>query len=190
MRIGRVLGVAAAAGMAYALVVRGALTLDVGVGRRVRPLGPIRMHVAASPETVFDVVAAPYLGRTPRAMQDKIEVLERGSDLVLAAHFTRAGFLTATTVETVRFERPHRVHFRLLRGPVPHVLETFELGPAADGGTDFEYIGELGTDFGPVGAWWGGVVADTWVRTVEESLEGIRAEAERRGSRKPGAGLP
>ena len=47
--------------------------------------------------------------------------------MVLAAHYTRSGRLTTTTVETVRFERPERIWFRLLRGPVPHVLERFEL---------------------------------------------------------------
>ena len=116
----------AAAGV-YALLVRGALTLDLGVGRRVRPLGPIERVIAAPPETVFDVIAAPYLGRTPRALQDKLDVWERGSDMALAAHMTTTGRLTTTTVETVRFERPHRIDFRLLRGPVPHVVETYEL---------------------------------------------------------------
>lgn len=186
----RALVVAARVAGAYVLVVRGALTLDVGVGRRLRSLGPIRLTIAAPPEVVFDVIAAPYLGRTPRAMQGKIEVLERGSDMVLAAHSTPAGRLTAVTVETVRFERPHRVHFRLVRGPVPYVVETFELRPAPGGNTDFEYTGELGTDFGVVGAWWGEIVADKWERTVRESLEGARTEAERRGSRRPPTGVP
>jgi hypothetical protein len=27
----------------------------------------------------------------------------------------------------VRFERPERITFRLVRGPVPHVVETYEL---------------------------------------------------------------
>ncbi|MEX1008422.1 MAG: SRPBCC family protein [Acidimicrobiia bacterium] len=187
MKLVRALGIVAGAAAAYTLVVRGALTLDLGIGRRVRPLGPIRMPIDAPPDVVFDVIAAPYLGRTPRAMEAKVEVLERGSDMVLAAHYTPTGMLTATTV---RFERPLRVHFRLLRGPVPHVVETFELRANAEGGTDFEYTGELGTDFGAVGSWWGGIVADKWERTVQESLDGIRAEAERRGSRRPGAGLP
>ncbi|MBA3429095.1 MAG: SRPBCC family protein, partial [Actinobacteria bacterium] len=126
----------------YVLVVRGALTLDLGIGRRTRPLGP---HIAAPPEVIFEIVAAPYLGRTPRAMRDKLQVWERSSDMALAAHFTSAGRLTTTTVETVRFERPHRVSFRLLRGPVPHVVETYELQSVADG-TEFVYSGELGTD--------------------------------------------
>jgi hypothetical protein len=30
-------------------------------------------------------------------------------------------------VETVRFTPPERVDFRLVRGPVPHVVETFLL---------------------------------------------------------------
>ena len=163
----------------YVLLVRGALTLDLGVGRRLRPLGPLTRTIAAPPETVFDVVATPYLGRTPRAMQDKLEVWERGSDMALAAHFTPAGRLTATTVETVRFERPHRVTFRLLRGPVPHVTETFELRAVPEG-TEFVYAGELGTDLWGLGAWWGERVAQAWEGAVVQSLEAIQGEAERR----------
>jgi hypothetical protein len=99
----------AGAGAGYVLVTRGALTLDLGIGRRVRPLGLAPVEIAAPPETVFDVVATPYLGRTPRAIGEKLEVLERGTDMVLAAHYTPLGRrLTASTVETVRFESPER----------------------------------------------------------------------------------
>src|SRR5918997_1368809 len=163
-----------------ALVARAGLTLDIGIGRRIRPLGPIALDIAAPPEVVFDVIAAPYLGRTPRALHGKLEVLERGADLVLAAHFTPvAPGLKVTTVETVRFERPQRISFRLVKGPVPHVLEHYELR-ASDGGTAFEYRGELGTDLWALGAVWGNVVAPSWERTVERSLETFRTEAERR----------
>ena len=174
-----ILGVLAAGAGGYVLLVRGALTLDLGVGRRVRPLGPIERTIAAPPETVFDVIAAPYLGRTPRAMRDKLEVWERSSDMALAAHMTVTGRLTTTTVESVRFERPHRISFRLVRGPVPHVSETYELHPA-DGGTAFTYAGELGTDLWALGSWWGERVAAQWERAVAGSLEAIAVEAERR----------
>jgi Polyketide cyclase / dehydrase and lipid transport len=174
-----IIGLLAAAAGGYVLVVRGALTLDLGVGRRVRPLGPIERTIAAPPETVFDVIAAPYLGRTSRAMHDKLQVWERGSDMALAAHFTPVGGLTATTVEAVRFERPHRISFRLLRGPVPHVRETYELRPAA-GGTEFVYSGELGTDGWRLGQWVGDRAAGPWERTVASALDSIQAEAERR----------
>lgn len=182
-----ILGFVAAGAGAYALVFRGALTLDLGVGRRVRPLGPIERAIAAPPETVFDVIAAPYLGRTPRAMRDKLDVWERGSDMALAAHMTTTGRLTTTTVETVRFDRPGRVSFRLLRGPVPHVVETYELR-AARTGTEFTYSGEIGTDFWRLGSWWGDRVAAPWERAVADSIESIAAEAERRATaRAPAA---
>jgi hypothetical protein len=167
-----------------ALVARAGLTLEIGVGRRLRPLGPIALEIAAPPELVFDVIAAPYLGRAPRALRGKLEVIERGADLVLAAHYTAvAPGLTVTTVETVRFERPRRVTFRLVKGPVPHVLERYELR-ASGTGTAFEYRGELGTDLWALGAWWGAVVAPSWERTVATSLDGIRSEAERRAHRR------
>ena len=168
----------------WALLVRGSLTVDLGVGRRHRQLGPLRVRIAAPREVVYDVVSSPYLGRTPRALRSKLEVLERGEDVVLAAHYTRAYGLTATTVETVRFEPPERVHFRLVRGPVPHVVEQFELREVDDG-TELEYSGELGTDFWAAGALWGAAVARTWVATVESSLASVKDEAERRASRKP-----
>lgn len=182
MRLRAVAGIAGLGGLLWALVVRGSLSLDLGVGRRYRPLGPLRVPIAAPREVVFDVVSSPYLGRTPRALRAKLEVLERGADLVLAAHYTRAYGLTATTVETVRFEPPERVHFRLVRGPVPHVVEQFVLHETSDG-TELEYAGELGTDLWAIGSWWGAAVARKWVETVESSLSEVKAEAERRTGR-------
>ena len=172
--------VAGAAVGAYRLMVAGALTLDVGVGRRVRPLADIDVDIAAPRTLVYDVIASPYLDRTPRAMADKLEVLERGSDMVLAAHHTDlGGGRRATTVETVRFDRPARVDFRLVRGPVPHVTEQFLLDEH-DGGTTLRYRGELATDLWAAGAWWGDRVATAWEAVVTASLQTIKQEAERR----------
>ena len=130
------------------------------------------------------MVARPYLGRASRALREKVEVVERGEDLVLAAHRTPAYGLTATTVETVRFEPPERVHFRLLRGPVPYVVERFELNEI-EGGTVVAYEGELGTDLWALGALWGAAVARTWVSTVAGSLAAVKEEAERQAARRP-----
>ena len=163
----------------YRLAAAGNLTLDTGIGRRLQPLGPVDFDIAAPREVVFDVIAAPYLGRTPRALESELSVWERGSDMVLAAHFTEVKCGTATTVETVRFERPERVHFRVVRGPVPHVVESFAL-TELDGGTRLTWQGELGTDFWAAGSWWGGRVARQWDRAVRRSMRAIIAEAERR----------
>jgi hypothetical protein len=178
-------GVPAVAGVlagGYLGLVTGAVPVDLGIGRRVRPLGPLTVVIAAPQERVFEVIAAPYLGRQPKAVADKIRILERGADMVLAAHRTpvHAGRVVATTVETVRFSRPDRVDFRLVRGPVPHVVERFDL-TADDHGTRLEYRGELGTDLWAFGARWGAVVARTWEQSVAGSLDKIKTEAERVG---------
>lgn len=182
MRAPGMITVAVVGGLGYRLLVSGALTVDTGWGRTTRPLGPFEMDIAAPPEVVFDVIADPYLDRTPRAMADKLEVVERGTDLVLAAHRTpvRRG-LVATTLETVRFSRPDRVDFRLVRGPVPHVVEHFLLH-RRESGTTLEYGGELGADFWSAGRWWGDLVARKWEATVRESFSAVRAESERRQS--------
>jgi hypothetical protein len=172
---------AGAAGLGYYLVVTGKLTIDTGWGRRVRPLGPFGVLIAAQADTVFDVIAAPYLARTPRAMSGKLQVLERGTDMALAEHYTpvHKGRLTAATLETVTFDRPHRIAFRLVRGPVPQLTEEFTL-TEHDGATRLDYSGELGTDFGSAGQWWADRVATAWEAAVRASFTGIQAEAERR----------
>lgn len=164
------------------LVVRGDLTVDVRWGRSTLALGPQCVDIAAPRSVVFDVVAAPYLGRTPRAMDSKLEVVEHGTDMVLAAHHTPAvAGLMSTTVETVRFESPERIEFRLVRGPVPHVAETFVFHETASG-TRLDYIGVLGVDFFALGRLWGKAVARHWEAAVPGSLESIRAESERRAA--------
>jgi hypothetical protein len=182
-----VAGVAAGGAMAgaglYVGLVCGAIPVDLGIGRRTRPLGPLQVLVAAPRELVFDVIAAPYAERPSRAMREKVEVLERGTDLVLAAHYTPLrGRLRATTVETVRFQPPARIDFRLVRGPVPHVVEYFLLQSSNDQ-TILSYIGELGTDLWGLGQRWGDLVATKWEATVKTSLDTVKAEAERRTAR-------
>ena len=189
-RAGRAARIIAASGVAAGLAAAGYLGLvtatlpvDLGIGRRTRPLGPRTVVVDAPREVVYDVIAQPYLGRATRAMREKIRVLHAGTDMVLAAHRTPiGGRLVATTVETVRFVRPERVEFRLVRGPVPHVVEEFALRERGSG-TELTYRGELGTDLGPVGERWGDGVAARWERAVAQTLDAVAAEAERRARR-------
>lgn len=185
--LGRAAVATAAAGAltgCYLGLVTGAIPVDLGLGRRMRPLGPFGIDIEAPVEVVFDVLSEPYLGRQTRAVAEKIRVLERGSDMVLAAHRTALrGRLVATTVETVRFTRPERIDFRLTRGPVPYVVEQFCLGGHA-GHTRLEYTGQLGTDLWALGARWGDLVAAPWQRTVQTTFAAVKVEAERRtGSR-------
>ena len=171
-------GAGGAAGL-YLGAVTGALTVDLGVGRRTRPLGPITLTIDAPRERVFDAAASPYADRQARAMREKVQILERTGGMVLAAHRTPiGGRLTAVTVETVVLNPPEQIRFRLLRGPVPHVEETFAFEEAT-GTTRLTYTGLLGTDLWGLGQWWGDLVARTWENTVRASLDQIKAEAER-----------
>jgi hypothetical protein len=102
--------------------------------------------------------------------------------MVLAAHRTPVGSgLTAVTVETVTLDPPNRMGFRLIRGPVPYVTETFTFDETADG-TRFTYSGELGTDLWRLGQTWGDLVARSWVQTVRDSMAAIKTESERRAA--------
>jgi hypothetical protein len=106
-------------------------------------------------------------------MSGKLQVLQRGSDMVLAEHYT------PVHLETVTFDRPHRIALRVVRGPVPHITEEFAL-TEQDGTTRLDYSGELGTDLGIAGQWWADRVAAAWEAAVRSSFAGIQTEAERR----------
>ena len=187
MRVTRLLvtaaGLGGAAAAAYLGVVTGRLSVDIGMGRRTRPLGPITVDIAAPREVVYAAAVAPYAERRPRAMAEKVRILERTDQMVLAAHHTSVGKrLIAVTVEAVTFDPPRRISFRLVRGPVPEVTETFAL-ESTDTGTRLTYAGELSTDLGRLGELWGDLVTRTWIAAVEASLELIKAESERSARR-------
>ena len=92
-------------------------------------------------------------------------------------------------METVRFTRPERVDFRLVRGPVPHVLEAFVLTEQPAGGTRLAYDGEIGADLWRAGQRWCDLVARQWEQTVAGSLATVKAEAERRASSQGDGGV-
>ena len=176
-------GIVVAGAATYVGLVTGRLTLDLGMGRRTRPLGPIVVEIAAPREVVYGTATAPYAERGSRAMAEKVRILERTETMVLATHYTPVGTkLTAATVETVSFDPPQLISFRLLRGPVPLVTETFEL-VSIDTGTRLTYTGELGTDLAWVGERWGDLVTHGWINAVQSSLDAIKTESERRSLR-------
>lgn len=165
------------------LAMTGRLTLDTGWGRVTRQLGPRVVSIAAPRTLVFDQVSLPYLSpHPPRRLREKIEVLERGDTMVLAAHRTRVGFLTSVTVEAVRFEPPERVSFRLVRGPVPYAAEEFRL-EEAKGATVLTYAGELGADFWIVGRLTAALAKKRWEAAVAASLEELKDAAEAAAAR-------
>jgi hypothetical protein len=168
-----------------ALVTRAGLTLDIGIGRRIRPLGPIVLDIAAPPEVVFDVIAAPYLGRTPRALRNKLEVIERGADLVLAAHFTPvAPGLTVPRSRPCGSSDPTASRSRSSRGRCRTCSNATNCDRATSvprSSTAASSAPTCGHSAAP-GAMW----SPSWEQTVEQSLESVRTEAERRARGRSG----
>lgn len=166
----------------FFLMAAGRLTLDLGWGRSRHPLGPITTRIAAPRDLVFEMLRAPYVGRTPAG--SSIQVLARGEDLVIAAHHTKVHFYTARTVEAVGFEPPERVTFLHLAGPVPEASEEFVLREE-EGETELEYRGEIGLDFWILGRLAGRLwVRPQWESKVRPHLEDLKERAEERAARR------
>ena len=166
---------------AFLLLAMGRLHLDLGWGRSIHPLGPITIGIDAPREIVFEILAAPYVGR---ARAEGIDVLAGDGRLAVAAHHTKVHFYTARTVEVIELEEPTRIGFRHLTGPVPHAVEEFLL-TEKDGRTELHYTGEIGIDFFVLGRiagrrW----VRPQWERTVRAHLEDVKERAEQRSARR------
>jgi uncharacterized protein YndB with AHSA1/START domain len=162
---------------AFLLLAMGRMHLDLGWGRSIHPLGPITVAIDAPREIVFEIIAAPYLGRV---RVPEIDVLARDRRLAVAAHHTKVHFYTARTVEVIELEPPSRVGFRHITGPVPHAVEEFVLTGDGDR-SELRYSGEIGIDFFILGR----VAGRRWVRpqweaTVREHLDDVKERAERR----------
>jgi len=145
-----------------------------------RPLGPQIVRIAAPRELVFDLVRVAYdPERAPARLRDKIRVLMRDGNTVLAEHRTKVGRFVAVTLETVRFTPPERIDFQLLHGPVSGAAEQFALRDVdGRGATELRYTGELATGWWIAGAAWGAFVAYFWERAVAASLADLKAASE------------
>jgi len=135
-------------------MVSGAVTVDVGVGPRCRPLGPIEVAIAAPARAGVRCAVRVVSRAANPGSRGEDQRADGVTDMVLAAHHTplRRG-LVATTVETLAFSRPDLIEFRLTRRPVPHVVEQFLLTDDGDA-TRLRYVGDFGTDGWAPGARW------------------------------------
>ena len=133
----------------------GRLHLDLGWGRSLHPLGPIRVRIEAPRELVYEILSAPYVGR---ARSESIDVVARSESLVVASHLTRVHFYKVRAVEAIDLAPPERMGFTHLTGPVPYAVEEFRLEQEGDG-TELHYDGELAIDFFLLGR----IAARRWV---------------------------
>jgi len=184
----------AGTGTLAGLMATGKLTLDTGWGRSTHELGPLTWTIDAPRDLVWQQFTGPYLGSIPRDMRENFDVVEHGSDLVVAWHKSHFGRFAAETVEAVGFEEPHRIRFRHLRGPVPHAVEEFRFEELDEATTLLTYDGELGMD-----GWMAGsfaaryAVIPIWLEVVTEHVDATveavtdRAAARRRRAQRKSA---
>ena len=149
------------------------------MGTERSPTRPITFQIEAPRDLVFEIITAPYTGRTRSG--SGIDVLARSDELVVAAHHTRVHFYTARTVEIVEFEPPRRVGFRHLAGPVSHAIERFELDESG-GRTELRYTGGGDRLLRPRQARGAPLGPAQWERAVREHLETVKDSAEQRAA--------
>jgi hypothetical protein len=114
-------------------------------------------------------------------MREKVEILESAGQMVLAAHRTPVGSgLTAVTVETVTLDTPHRMGFRLLRGP--RAARDRDLHPRRDRRRDPAQLRRARHRPLATRPAWGDLVARSWVDAVCDSMAAIKTESERRAT--------
>ena len=134
------------------------------------------------------MIAEPYLGRAPRVPAEKLRVLERGSDMVLAAHFTPLGGGWGWSPRRWRRSGspgPSGSTSAWSAGWFPRLWRP--CAQRAGGWTRLAYHGEIGADLWGTGQCWCALVARRWEQTVAASLAAVKAEAQRRPSSAVGA---
>lgn len=139
---------------------------------KVIDLGPQSTVIRAACELCFEVVAA--AGRTLRDVSDTEKIVEfrssyRGREVV--------------TVERVLLERPTRITYEWLKGPLAEVHETISFSYAG-GNTTLTYAGWFLPRPGTLGRLTGRlVVKSAFERLVREHLEEAKDIAQRRAAR-------
>jgi uncharacterized protein YndB with AHSA1/START domain len=134
-------------------------------------------NVAASPETVWEVVAD-LRGMSEYTKFRKVELEREGDPPPNGVGAIRVLHLVGPPVreEIIAFDAPRRFSYRMLSGaPVKDHVGTIELSPSGSG-TRMSYVVETTPTIPLVG---GGLVAFLR-RVIEDIAAGIAAEAERR----------
>lgn len=161
---------------------QGRIPFDIGVGRTVVRLSPRTVLVRARRPMLFEMLRSAGQARGVRH-RDRVEVLERSGDLIVARLRTDTGRGVTSSVEAARFFPGERVTYRHLLGPFPYALEEFVLREVP-GGTELEHRGEFAVDL-----WWLGRLAArlyikrAYERLVDEHMAAIKEAAEARAAR-------
>ncbi|MGI8659124.1 MAG: SRPBCC family protein [Candidatus Limnocylindria bacterium] len=142
------------------------------------PIPPVRAHIAAPRELVFEMAAA-VGGSLPDGPPHASELVSRNGDVLIVRFSAPAPFRFFGFVEEVTLSPPTRIDYRVLKGPLDHVEESLEFHEDA-GMTTVIYGGVVGHRI-PLVARFVAVPAYRWYMT--RTLAALKKAAERRASR-------
>lgn len=132
---------------------------------------------------VFEMAAA-VGGMLPGAPRHESQLVSRDDDTMIVRYRVPAGPWTLELLEEVRLAAPDAIHFRVLQGPLAHVIETLEFVALTPRRTVVRYSGEVADDRPVIGSLLARYVAvPSYDRFMRRSLGALKVAAELRASR-------
>ncbi len=142
------------------------------------PIHPVRIDINAPRELVFEMAAA-VGGSLPDGPPHASELIRRDGNVLVVRFSAPAPFRFFGFLEEVTLRAPMRIDYRVLEGPLDHVVEWLDLDEVG-GVTTVTYAGEVGHRI-PLVARFIAVPAYRWY--MRRTLSALKAAAERRAAR-------
>lgn len=147
-------------------------------GEMSEPIPPVHIEINAPRELVFEMASA-VGGSLPDGPPHASELIRRDGNVLVVRFSAPAPFRFFGFLEEVTLSAPSRIDYRVLEGPLDHVVEWLDF--AEDGGTTtVTYAGEVGHRV-PLVARFIAVPAYRWY--MRRTLSALKRAAEHRAIR-------
>lgn len=146
-------------------------------------LSPQSLYIAAHRELVYQMVTAIGKGKLPGSSMSS-KLISKNEDTIVAEFYTKVGLVTVTTREEMKLEKPERIRYRWLKGPVKHVREEIVFNETDNGGCELAHSGEFDLKI-PLLGWLVGrlYIKRQFEKIVIDHMVEIKEAAEARAAR-------
>ena len=144
-----------------------------------------RVRINAPRELIFQMMSSFGRGRLKGDTNEASEVISRDGDHLVVRFRTKAGPISYDTVEEITLEKPSRITFKHLSGPLNYATEEFLFEEVDEFETNLVHDGEFIWKRFPFFGWLGGVIytKPTFERTLVKHMAQIKEASEARASR-------
>ncbi len=145
-----------------------------------------RVHINAPRELIFQMMSSFGRGRLKGDNSEASEVLSRDGESLVVKFRIKAGPISYDTVEEITLEKPSRITFKHLSGPLNYATEEFLFEEVDEFETDLVHDGEFIWKRFPFFGWLGGVLntKPTFERTLVKHMAHIKEASEARAFEK------